>query len=100
MPLTERDKVRLKEYRKENAAKLKAYRKSVRHSEAGILKYQVQRALYRAVRRGTVIRPKKCSKCGVRCKPQGHHEDYTKRFEVVWLCASCHRLRHVELERT
>ncbi|SRR6266478_6240699 len=39
------------------------------------------------VRKG---RPEFCSKCNARCKPEGHHEDYNKLREVVWLCRPCH----------
>lgn len=42
------------------------------------------------VNKGNVIKPKKCSKCGTRCKPEAHHHDYTKPLEVTWLCRSCH----------
>lgn len=27
---------------------------------------------------------------------QGHHEDYSKPFEVVWMCASCHQKEHTK----
>jgi hypothetical protein len=38
------------------------------------------------------LRPQHCSACGVECKPQGHHPDYSKPLEVVWLCRPCHRV--------
>jgi len=28
--------------------------------------------------------------CGLKCKTEGHHEDYSKEFEVIWLCRRCH----------
>ena len=46
---------------------------------------------------GKVIRPNKCSMCGIECIPQGHHNDYTKPLDVIWLCAKCHSRIHVEL---
>ena len=46
--------------------------------------------LYRAVQSEKVIRPNECSKCNKKCIPDGHHEDYTKPFEVEWLCRACH----------
>ena len=27
-----------------------------------------------------------------------HHRDYSKPLEIVWLCASCHKLLHLELK--
>lgn len=35
-----------------------------------------------------------------KCKEaQAHHEDYTKPFDVVWLCTKHHAERHRELRR-
>jgi len=31
-------------------------------------------------------------------KSQGHHEDYSKPLDVIWLCQSHHRQRHEELK--
>lgn len=43
-----------------------------------------------AVKDGTLLKPKKCEVC-TEIKPlQGHHEDYSKPLEVIWLCSSCH----------
>ncbi len=47
-----------------------------------------------AVKTGKIKRPEKCSKCDVRCKPLGHHPDYSKPYEVVWLCHRCHGQLH------
>ncbi len=41
-------------------------------------------------------RPKKCEVCGVKCKPDAHHDDYAKPFSVRWLCRSCHMKRHYQ----
>ena len=48
----------------------------------------------RAVRSGRLVKPKKCSKCGRATRLSGHHPDYKKPLEVVWLCSSCHKLEH------
>lgn len=58
--------------------------------------------LEKALKRGTVTRPTKCSLCGVepstfkdgRSAIQAHHEDYAKPLEVVWLCQKCHHKIH------
>jgi hypothetical protein len=45
-----------------------------------------------AVRKGRIIKPTKCSKCGVTaCKIEGHHHrGYYYPLDVIWLCTSCH----------
>lgn len=47
-----------------------------------------------AIRTGKIKRPVRCSVCKIKCKPQGHHEDYDKPLVVVWLCAKCHKTKH------
>jgi hypothetical protein len=46
------------------------------------------------VKNGTIKRPSWCQLCGKECKPHGHHTDYDKPLEVIWLCHSCHRDLH------
>jgi hypothetical protein len=48
------------------------------------------RLVYEAGRSGKLRRPCCCSVCGSACKPDAHHEDYSKPLEVVWLCRKCH----------
>lgn len=56
------------------------------------------RLLY-AVKSGLVLRPKHCEVCNAECKPNGHHFDYGRTLDVIWLCASCHRENHSHLPR-
>lgn len=35
--------------------------------------------------------PDQCEICGDPCRPHGHHEDYTKPLQVIWVCPVCHR---------
>ena len=53
-------------------------------------------ALRHAVDRGEVIK-KPCEKCGI-LKVDGHHTDYTKPFDVIWLCRKCHHVEHKKLK--
>ena len=48
-----------------------------------------------AVRRGLLRRASKCLFCDRRTRTQGHHEDYSKPYEVLWVCASCHKKIHL-----
>lgn len=64
-----------------------------------IEKSRARSRLTSAVHRGTVVKPDACEKCGCPCEPRelhGHHRDYSKPFEVDWLCAECHRGEHHE----
>lgn len=55
-------------------------------------KVKAQRQLQNAVKRGRIIK-KPCEKCGD-TKSQGHHCDYNKPFEVMWLCQKHHSQWH------
>lgn len=53
-----------------------------------------RRKIRDAIRNKTLIRPEKCSICAVVCIPHGHHEDYSKPLDVVWVCRKCHNEIH------
>lgn len=62
-------------------------------------KCQAEGKLDEALRRGKIKRPEECSVCHIKCKPQGHHFDYTKPLDVIWVCPSCHSKIHKELRQ-
>ena len=49
-----------------------------------------------AIRKGELKKPTNCQTCnkGNDFRLEGHHDDYSKPLEVLWLCRSCHRYRH------
>jgi hypothetical protein len=58
-------------------------------------KKRAHRRVYDAIKRGHIIKPSNCAACGAADSPiHGHHEDYTKPLEVMWLCARCHGALH------
>lgn len=57
-------------------------------------KIKAQNKLNKAIQMGKIIRPPKCDHCGKNKKVDGHHHDYDKPFDVVWLCRSCHMTEH------
>jgi len=60
-------------------------------------KYRAHIALGNAIRDGRITRPDRCERCSSSYAVQGHHEDYSKPFEVMWLCPRCHGARHREI---
>ena len=47
-------------------------------------------AVKNAITDGRIIRPGECEICHRECVPDGHHEDYSKPLDIVWLCRKCH----------
>lgn len=67
------------------------YRKrSYVQKERNVTRWQFRHA----VKLGLIARPPRCSICEVECEAHGHHEDYEKPYDVVWLCRRCHQDRH------
>lgn len=44
------------------------------------------------VAHGRIVKPKNCQWCGAECLLEGHHEDYGRPLDVIWLCRKCHGL--------
>lgn len=53
----------------------------------------------RALKDGVLKRPNVCARCATATYTVAHHEDYRRPLKVVWLCDTCHGVRHVELGR-
>ena len=51
-----------------------------------------RQALGVAVRKGQILK-RPCERCGAK-KVHGHHPDYSRPLDVVWLCPDCHRKEH------
>lgn len=85
---------RLKEYYKTNNGKkhiklaIKRSEKKYPHKQAARIK------LNSAVKLGKIDKPKTCQKCGKSGRIEGHHNDYSKPLNVLWLCKSCHSKKH------
>jgi hypothetical protein len=62
------------------------------HPERG---YAV-RTLNNAILQGKITRPDMCMNCNATGAVDGHHDDYNKPLEVMWLCRSCHLILHRE----
>lgn len=60
---------------------------------AGLLQMKDARRVYRAAINSGALVPEPCVVCG-RENVDGHHEDYSKPLDVIWLCRMHHRWRH------
>ncbi len=69
---------------------------SKRHRKAYPKRAKAKSMISHAIRDGNINRPTSCETCGITCTPQGHHCDYNKPMDVMWLCIKCHRKWHKE----
>ena len=68
-----------------------------KYREEYIEEVRCRSILNEAVRCGKIKRPNTCESCFKECKPEGHHEDYSRPFDVDWLCIECHKRLHREM---
>jgi len=55
---------------------------------------RARRMVHIAVANGTLVKPTRCQECGNGGRIEGHHPDYSKPLDVMWLCRPCHALQH------
>lgn len=72
------------------------YEKDYRKRPYVMVKDFARSYLKRAIQAGRVNR-EPCSMCGKE-RAEGHHEDYDQPLLIVWLCPSCHRALHNNIE--
>ena len=53
-------------------------------------------AVNNGIRAGIIFKPGECSRCGETRRIEGHHFDYSRPMDVVWLCEPCHKQLHKE----
>ena len=115
-------KSRVKKHRDENIDRIKKYdanraknpdriaaQKKYAKTKAGKLSHKKAMQIYNtryplkkathylfgnAIRDGKITRQESCSECGSTKKIEGHHDDYSKPFDVRWLCEVCHKKWH------
>ena len=80
------------EYKRKNRDKLLAsqYKRRSNPTHEDSQKRKAWNALYYAVRKGRVTKAKSCQLCGSTENIQGHHNDYNKPLQVMWVCQKCH----------
>lgn len=98
---------RCKEYRENNREKVKASQRAWKSKNRDKVKsnraeyekrYPEKSTAYRAINNavayGKLFKPSNCSQCGYEGHIEGHHPDYSKPLEVIWLCRECHNREH------
>ncbi len=100
----ERDRIRYwKDPEAQRAAKREIFhrdpaaakQKNKQRQIAGGQKHRARRKVADSVRRGKLLRPAVCSKCGEsNLRIDAHHADYGKPLEITWLCTRCHGKEH------
>ena len=96
----------MRAYRKNNAEKMREYQRTYNqkwrikngyeNEKRSKLKYPYKekiRKIFQWNVRSGKIKKMPCEVCG-NPNAQGHHEDYTKPLEVIWLCPLCHKEKH------
>lgn len=76
----------------ERKAKQLEYQRRTRERKK--LEYIARTMVNNAIRDGRLMKEEACSECGSTEKVEGHHDDYYKPLELIWLCFKCHRIRH------
>lgn len=82
--------------KKANAESIK--KGSKKYEIANRHKRRAQTKALRAQKKG-IIQKKPCQVCGSTNHIQGHHDDYSKPLDVIWLCPKHHGERHVQINR-
>lgn len=69
------------------------------YGQSLLAKAESQRTWTAAKLRGATVPAVACEGCGGATGLGGHHEDYRRPLDVIWLCNVCHPKRHAELVR-
>lgn len=76
-----------------HAKSMAAWAESLWRAENYDLKDEATRRYRKAVLSGEIVAGE-CCVCGSTKRIHGHHEDYSRPFDVVWLCPIHHSWRH------
>lgn len=87
-------KRKAKIYRRDNAEILQA--KKEERYKGSPERLSIPTKVFRAIESGKLTR-EPCSVCGATEYVDGHHNDYTKPLDVVWLCRTHHRRLHQQM---
>lgn len=49
-----------------------------------------RQAAHNKVNKSGLDKPDSCQSCGLKTRVEGHHENYSRPLDVMWLCKPCH----------
>lgn len=84
-------------YQKTDSGKLARKKATTSYRGKYPLKYSAHCLVNNALRDGKLTKPSICEECKKLYEPKqihGHHCDYSKPLEVMWLCETCHKEWH------
>jgi len=103
MPIEEK-RAKCKKFKKENPSYwIEYYRQNKKIRLLSNQKYQrnnleksnAHSKLYYAIKTKKINKPEECSICRSTGVLDGHHTDYSKPLEVIWVCRKCHTKIHI-----
>lgn len=74
------------------------YHRRYRKIDGESIKVQARKSAYDAIQHGRIIK-KPCEVCG-ELKVEAHHEDYSKKLDVIFLCKKHHVQVHCKITHT
>ena len=86
--------IRKKKYRESEKNKESHRNSSMLYKQNNKEKIRAHEAVYRAIKRGELMRKLNCEICFGTCKIEAHHANYKQPLNVIWLCHSCHMSLH------
>lgn len=89
------NRLRLLNYRKTKSGQIATRRAIIKSTKKYQFKQNARAVVARAIKSGKIKKPANCSICMSQKDIQGHHKNYTKPLEVVWVCRWC----HIELDK-
>lgn len=85
---------KVKAYRQTDNGKRKTGEANRRTEKKYMKKQRARMKVGYAVRSGKLLKSISCEICNEGGRIEGHHMDYNKPLEVIWLCTGCHADYH------